>query len=146
MAYIIKSNTKFMAFATCYSGYKLTADFMKATPFKSLAEAKQKVESFIVGKNADASNYARYVLEGEQKLAKVTKVLAGHNKKLAELMTKPMSEVESKVRKQRSCVQGAEFAIDNIASNLEFHKKELRNAKAAVENLTIMEVTVKAVA
>jgi len=144
MAYLIKTNSKFMSFAN-YGGFTLSANFMKATPFKTLAEAKARVESFKVELARDAESFTQHIAEHEQKLAKATKALETGKGKLAALMTMPMFEVESQVRKQRTAVENAEYAVASAKRNLDHCKSELRS-KTMAREMTIMEVTVKAVA
>jgi chromosome segregation ATPase len=144
MAYLIKTNSKFMSFNN-YGGFSLSAYFSKATPFKTLAEAKAQVETFKAKLVSDTERYTQCIAEDEQKLAKATKALASHKKKLGELMTKPMAEVESQVRKQRTAIENAEYAVASAKRNLDFCKSELRS-KTMAREMTIMEVTLKAVA
>jgi flagellar hook-associated protein FlgK len=144
MTYLIKTNSKFMTF-DIHGTFTLTAYFSKATSFKTLAEAKARVETFTAKLASDAESFTQYIAEHEQKLAKATKALAAHKSKLAELMAKPMSEVESQVRKQRTAAENAEYAVASAKRNLDFCKRELR-AKTMAREMTIMEVTLKAVA
>ena len=144
MAYLIKTNSKFMSF-TNYSGFTLSANFMKATPFKTLADAKARVESLKVELARDVESFTQYIAEHEQKLAKATKALAAGKVKLAALMAMPMFEVESQVRKQRTTVENAEYAVASAQRNLDHCKSQIR-AKTVAREMTIMEVAVKVVA